>query len=58
VPLLTSKDMSLVMRGKLYRSCVPDCMLHGSETWPVRKENELAFQCNKMRMIRWLCGQC
>jgi len=31
-------------------------MLHGSETWDVRKENEVAFQPAEMRMIRWMCG--
>jgi len=31
-------------------------MLHGSETWPVRKENEVAFQRAEMRMVRWMCG--
>jgi len=31
-------------------------MLHGSETWPVRKENEVAFQRAEMRMVRWTCG--
>jgi len=31
-------------------------MLHGSETWPVRKENEVAFQRAEMRMARWMCG--
>ena len=31
-------------------------MLHGSETWPVRKENEVALQWAEMRMVRWLCG--
>ena len=39
VPLLISKDVSLIMRGRLYSSCVRSSMLHGSETWPVRKEN-------------------
>ena len=28
----------------------------GSETWPVRKENELALQRAEMRMVRWMCG--
>jgi len=27
-------------------------MLHGSETWPVRKENEKALQRAEMRMVR------
>ena len=44
VPLLTNKDLSLIMRGRLYSSCVRSSMLHGSETWPVRKENVVALQ--------------
>jgi len=31
-------------------------MLHGSETWPVRKENVVALQRVEMRMVRWMCG--
>jgi len=31
-------------------------MLHGSETRPVRKENEVALQQAEMRMVRWMCG--
>jgi len=31
-------------------------MLHGSETWPIRKENEVALQREEMRMVRWMCG--
>ena len=42
VPLLTIKDISLTVRGRLYSSCVQSSMLHGSETWPVRKENTKA----------------
>jgi len=30
-------------------------MLHGSETWPVRKENEVALQRAETRMVRWMC---
>ena len=52
VLLLTNKDVSLHMRGKRYRSCVHSCMLHGSETWPVKKVNELTLQWAEMRMIR------
>ena len=29
-------------------------MLHGSETWPVRKENEVALPRAEMRMVRWM----
>ena len=31
-------------------------MLHGSETWPARKENEVALQRAEMRMVRWMCN--
>ena len=31
-------------------------ILHGSETWPVRKENEVALQRAEMRMVRWMCN--
>ena len=31
-------------------------MLHGSETWPVRKENVVALRWAEMRMVRWMCG--
>jgi len=56
VPLLTNKDVSLIIRGRLYSSCVRSSMLHGSETWPARKENVVALQRTEMRMVRWMCG--
>jgi len=31
-------------------------MLHGSDTWPVRNENEVALHGAEMRMVRWMCG--
>ena len=31
-------------------------MLQGSETWPVRKENEVALQRAETRMVRWMCN--
>ena len=48
-PLFTNKDVSLIMRGRLYSSCVRGSMLHGSETWPVRKENVVALQRAEIR---------
>ena len=56
VPLVTNKDVSLIMRGRLYSSCVRSSMLHGSETWPVRKENVVALQRAEMRMVSCVCG--
>ena len=34
--------------------CVRNSMLHGSKTWPVRKENVVALQRAEMRMVRWM----
>ena len=56
VPLLTNRDISLIRKGRLYSSGVRSSMLHGSETWPVRKENEVALQPTEMRMVRWMCN--
>jgi len=56
VPLLANNDISSKVRGRLYSSCVRSSMLHGSETWPIRKENEVALQRAQMRMVRWMCG--
>ena len=56
VPLLTNRDISLIRRGRLYSSCVRNSMLHRNETWPVRKENEVALQRAEMRMVRWMCN--
>jgi len=30
-------------------------MLHGIETWPVRKEYEVSLQWAEMRMVSWMC---
>jgi len=34
----------------------PCSMLHGSKSWPVRKENEVVLQQAGMRIVRWMCG--
>jgi len=30
--------------------------LYCIETWPVKKENEVAIQQAEMRMVRWMCN--
>jgi len=54
-PLLTNKDISLIVRRKLYSSCVESNMLCRSENWPIRKENEMTLQQSQIRMVRWTC---
>jgi len=36
-----SADNDASLRGTLHRACVCCCVLRGSETWPVKIENEL-----------------
>jgi len=43
VPLLTNNDISLTVRVRLYSSCVGSSIWHGSETWLVRKLNEMKW---------------
>jgi len=38
----------------LCRRLIP--CVHGSETWPVRKENDVTLQPAELRMVRWMCG--
>jgi len=55
-PLLTNKDVSLIMRGRLYSSCVRSSMLHGSETWgPIFKTSQEDLR--KMTELRKILGK-
>jgi len=35
---------------------VQSSILHGSETWLVREESEVALQRAQMRLVRWMCN--
>ena len=56
LPLLTTKAVSLKVRGELYKTCVRPVMLYGSETWPVKAEDTQRLHRNEMSMIQWMCG--
>ncbi|KAK3882948.1 hypothetical protein Pcinc_012702 [Petrolisthes cinctipes] len=36
LPLLTSRALPLLTKGRVYQACVRSVMMYGSETWPVR----------------------
>jgi len=40
------------LKGKVYATC----LIHGSETWPMKVEHELKMNRTEMSMIRWMCG--
>jgi len=39
------------MKGKVYATCV-SCLMHGSETWPMKVQHELKMNRTEMSMIR------
>ena len=56
LPLLTSRHLSLMTRGRLYSSCVRSTMLYGSETWATTRANLQRLERNDGCMVRWICG--
>ena len=54
--MLTRKDMSLKLKGKVYVSCVRSTMIYGSETWAMNIDQQNRLERTEMRMVRWMCG--
>ena len=46
---LMHKGIALKLKGKLYDACVRSSVLYGSETWALRKGDELKLERNDMR---------
>jgi len=56
LPIVIGKGFSLKPKGKVYATCVRNCLMHGSETCPMKVEHELKMNLTEMSMIRWMCG--
>jgi len=56
LPILTGKGFSLKLKGKVYAICVRSCLMHDSETLPMKVEHELKLNRTEMSMIRWMYG--
>jgi len=56
LPIVTRKEFSLKLKGMVYATCVRSCLIHGSETWPMKVEHELKLNRPEMTMIRRICG--
>ena len=54
--ILTRKEVSLKLKGKLYVTCVRSAMVYGSETWAMTAEQSGRLERTEMRMVRWMCG--
>ena len=40
LPILTGKGFSLKLKDKVYATCVRSCLVHDSETWPMKVEHK------------------
>ena len=54
-PILTARDASQKVRGKVYRVCVQSVMVYFSETWAVKVEDEKKLVRSERMMVRWMC---
>jgi len=55
-PVLTNRGVSLKLKGLLYRVCVQSVLVYGSETWPMKREDEQRVLRTERMMVRWMCG--
>ena len=54
--ILTRKEVSLRLNGKVYVACARSAMVYGSETWAMTVELSNRLERTEMRMVRWICG--
>jgi len=54
--ILTRKDMSLKLKGKVYVTYVRCPMMVGSENWPINGWQAGLFEWTKVRMPWWMCS--
>ena len=55
-PILSSKNVALRTKGRVYDTCIRSAMLYGSETWAPRKTEVDRLQRNERSMLRSMCG--
>ena len=52
--ILTSRALPLHISGKVYKSCLRNAMVHGSETWAPTKDTTARLERNDRAMLRWM----
>ena len=55
LPILTSIRLTLVVRGKVYSTCVRSAILHSGETWAPNVSDLQCLHINDHAMIRCIC---
>ena len=53
---LMGRGVSLKIKGKIYKAGVQSVMVYGSETWPMRVEDQQRLERTERMMIRLMCG--
>ena len=56
LPVLTTRYLSPMMRGKVYTACAPSDMLYGRETWGPNTFDPWLLCQDDCTMICWICG--
>ena len=56
LPLLANCHLSVLIRGRVYSTCVRRAILHAAETWPVTVSTLNRLRRNDLAMIRWMCN--
>jgi len=54
--IITGKGFLLKLKDKVYTSCIRNCFIYVSETWPLKVEHETELDRNEVVMLRWMCG--
>ena len=55
--MLCGRDVSMKIKGQLYKACVRSAMCYGAECWALRKEEVTRLRMAEMRMVRMMCGK-
>ena len=55
-PILTMRGASLRLKGKIYRACVQNVLVYGSETWGMKVSDLNRLERAENAMVRWMCG--
>ena len=61
-PMLTKRGLSLKMKGNLYDAYVRKVLMHGSETWAMKREDEQLMvkiersMVRQRSMVKRMCG--
>ena len=53
---LCDRRINVKVKGRVHKTVVRPAMLHGAETWPVKKVQEKRLDVAEMKMLRWMCG--